>query len=230
MTNHTLLTLFLHSLLYGKHPKAWVTASGIEGAEQIDVPLEKGRYTVRLYFAESDKRAVRGDRIFDVIINGKKVLSKFDPSKHAVACVQEVAEQMNLENVKATVSAGEDLPGHQKFDLIITFDCLHDMTHPQEVMAVIRQRIEDDGTWFIKDIRSKADFEDNLRNPMLAMMYGFSLMSCMSSAMSTADGAGLGTLGFNPEVAETMCRKAGFTRFQMHDFKDPGNLYYEVRP
>ncbi len=154
----------------------------------------------------------------------------FDPSKHAVARVQEVAGQMNLENVNVRVSAGEDLPGQQKFDLIITFDCLHDMTHPQQVMAVIRQRIEDDGTWFIKDIRSKADFEDNLRNPMLAMMYGFSLMSCMSSAMSTADGAGLGTLGFNPEVAEAMCRKAGFTRFEMHDFKDPGNLYYEVRP
>jgi hypothetical protein len=35
-------------------------------------------------------------------------------------------------------------------------------------------------------------------------------------------------LGFNPEVAEAMCREAGFTRFKMHDFKDPGNLYYEV--
>ena len=65
---------------------------------------------------------------------------------------------------------------------------------------------------------------------MLAMMYGFSLMSCMASAMSEPGGAGLGTLGFNPEVAERMSRAAGFTRFQMHDFKDPGNLYYEVRP
>jgi hypothetical protein len=42
-------------------------------------------------------------------------------------------------------------------------------------------------------------------------------------------GAGLGTLGFNPEVAENMSRAAGFSRFKMHDFKDPGNLYYEVR-
>jgi hypothetical protein len=48
--------------------------------------------------------------------------------------------------------------------------------------------------------------------------------------MSEPGGAGLGTLGFNPEVAETMSREAGFTRFKMLDFKDPGNLYYEVRP
>jgi len=60
-------------------------------------------------------------------------------------------------------------------------------------------------------------------------MYGFSLMSCMSSAMSEPGGADLGTLGFNPEVAERMCRDAGFTSFQMHDFQDAGNLYYEVR-
>lgn len=154
----------------------------------------------------------------------------FDPSKHAVARVKEVAEQMNLTNVEAIIASGEALPSATVYDLILTFDCIHDMTHPQQVMEVIRKQLRKDGTWFIKDIRSKPDLEDNLKNPMLAMMYGFSLMSCMSSAMSTPDGAGLGTLGFNPEVAETMCKKAGFTRFQMHDFKDPGNLYYEVRP
>ncbi|MFT4712650.1 MAG: 2-polyprenyl-3-methyl-5-hydroxy-6-metoxy-1,4-benzoquinol methylase [Candidatus Azotimanducaceae bacterium] len=153
----------------------------------------------------------------------------FDPNRHAVSHVTQVSKDMKLTNVTARVASGEDLPRDQKYDLIITFDCIHDMTHPQEVMSVIRDLIKDDGTWFIKDIRSKPDFEDNLRNPMLAMMYGFSLMSCMSSAMSEEGGAGLGTLGFNPEVAESMCRKAGFTRFQMHDFKDPGNLYYEVQ-
>jgi hypothetical protein len=25
-------------------------------------------------------------------------------------------------------------------------------------------------------------------------------------------------------------REAGFTRFTLHDFDDPSNLYYEVRP
>ena len=72
-----------HSLLYNKHLSAWITASGLQGAEKIEVPLEKGRYTVRLYFAEPDKGAVSGSRIFDVIINGKTVLSKFDPAAHA---------------------------------------------------------------------------------------------------------------------------------------------------
>ena len=72
-----------HSLLYNKHPKAWITASGLQGAKQIDIPLKKGRYTVRLYFAEPDKQAVSGTRVFDVIINGKTVLSEFDPYVYA---------------------------------------------------------------------------------------------------------------------------------------------------
>ena len=158
----------------------------------------------------------------------QSVFYAFDPNRHAVARVSQVAEEMGLTNITAAVSSGEELPSSRQYDLIITFDCIHDMTRPQQVMGVLRKLIKDDGTWFIKDIRSKSDFQDNLRNPMLAMMYGFSLMSCMSSAMSEEGGAGLGTLGFNPEVAEAMCREAGFTRFKMHDFKDPGNLYYEV--
>ena len=152
-----------------------------------------------------------------------------DASRHAVALVGVKAAEMGLDNVELHHADGADLPGGTAYDFVVTLDCIHDMTRPEAVIAAIKGSLKPDGTWFIKDIRSKPRFEDNLRNPMLAMMYGFSLMSCMSSAMSEPGGAGLGTLGFNPEVAERMIREAGFTQFQMHDFKDPGNLYYEVR-
>lgn len=69
-----------------------------------------------------------------------------------------------------------------------------------------------------------------MKNPMLAMLYGFSVSACMSSAMSEPGGAGLGTLGFNPVVAKKMTAEAGFRQFKEHDFEDPSNLYYEVRP
>ena len=104
------------------------------------------------------------------------------------------------------------------------------MTRPAEVISSIRQSLKADGTWLIKDIRSQPDFKENMRNPLLAMFYGFSVSACMSSALSEPGGAGLGTLGFNPEVAARMTREGGFTRFHQHDFTDPSNLYYEVRP
>ncbi len=153
-----------------------------------------------------------------------------DPNSHAIAHVEARAREHSLGNLSAFVAAAEAFPAQHAYDLIITFDCIHDMTAPQRAVDAIFRHLKTDGTWFVKDIRSKPSFEENLRNPMLAMMYGFSLFTCMASAMSEPGGAGLGTLGFNPEVAEAMSRSAGFTRFRMLDFKDPGNLYYEVRP
>lgn len=154
----------------------------------------------------------------------------YDPNQHGIDRAEAKAAEKGLGNVQFHVTGGEALPQDPTFDFVITFDCMHDMTRPAEVMAAIRKGLKTDGTWLIKDIRSKPNFEDNLRNPMLAMLYGFSVSACMSSALSEPGGAGLGTLGFHPELAEEMVREAGFTRFTLHDFEDPGNLYYEVRP
>jgi hypothetical protein len=64
---------------------------------------------------------------------------------------------------------------------------------------------------------------------MAAMMYGFSVASCMASALSEPDGAGLGTLGLPPELLERYAAEAGFHRFRVIDVEDPANLYYEIR-
>ncbi|MDA1076822.1 MAG: class I SAM-dependent methyltransferase [Proteobacteria bacterium] len=160
----------------------------------------------------------------------KSTFHGFDPSQHAIDRCQQKADELGLTNVKLHVAGGEALPVEPTYDFLITFDCIHDMTHPVQVIAAIRRAMKDDGTWLIKDIRSAADFKQNMRNPLLAMFYGFSVSACMSSALSEPGGAGLGTLGFNPEVAQRMVAEAGFGRFQEHDFQDPSNLYYEVRP
>ena len=154
----------------------------------------------------------------------------YDPSSHAIDRAQTKLDESGLTNVRLHTASGEALPADESFDFLLTFDCLHDMTQPAEVITAIRRGIKPDGTWLIKDIRSEPRFEDNLGHPMLAMFYGFSVSACMSSALSEPGGAGLGTLGFNPEVAERMTREGGFERFTLHDFDDPANLYYEVRP
>lgn len=154
----------------------------------------------------------------------------YDPSTHAIARAEAKIAESGLDNIKLHVARGEELPREPTYDFVISFDCIHDMTRPGEVIEAIHQSLKRDGTWLIKDIRSKPSFKENLRNPMLAMFYGFSVSACMSSALSEPGGAGLGTLGFNPEVAERMTRSAGFSRFKQHDFEDPANLYYEVRP
>ena len=154
----------------------------------------------------------------------------YELSKHALDRAHARVARMGLTNVELFDIRAEDVPANSEYGFVLTFDCLHDMTRPADAIAAIRAAIADDGTWLIKDIRSSGSWEHDRNNPMLAMMYGFSVASCMSSALSEAGGAGLGTLGFTPAVAEEMIRAAGFTSFRIHDFDDPANLYYEVRP
>ena len=154
----------------------------------------------------------------------------FDISRHAIERARVKAAEAGLDNINFHLTEAEELPSSPPFDLIVTLDCIHDMPRPDHAIAAIRRAIAPDGTWLIKDIRCGPNWSDNLRNPLLAMMYATSVASCMSSAMSEPGGAGLGTLGFNSALAERMCREAGFGRFKVHDFEDPANLYYEVRP
>jgi SAM-dependent methyltransferase len=154
----------------------------------------------------------------------------FDPSGHAIQRARARLADSGLANVEFVTAGATDLPADHRYDFIMTLDCIHDMPHPAEAIAAIGRAIRPDGTWLIKDIRSAPAWRDNLRNPVLPMLYGMSVASCMSSSLSEPGGAGLGTLGFNPDVARRMCGDAGFSHFAVHDFDDPANLYYEVRP
>jgi len=151
-----------------------------------------------------------------------------DLSRLAIERAQRAAAEEGLGNVTFRVERAEELPA-AGYDLILSFDCLHDMAHPDRAAQAIRGAIADDGTWLIREIKSTGDWRQDQRIPVLALMYGSSVSVCMSSAMSEPGGAGLGTLGLPPDRVDALCRSAGFGTVRLHDFDDPANLYYEVR-
>jgi 2-polyprenyl-3-methyl-5-hydroxy-6-metoxy-1,4-benzoquinol methylase len=155
----------------------------------------------------------------------------YDISQHALARAEENKTRAGLKNLTFHNAKDDGLPADASFDFITTFDCIHDMTHPFEMIHAIRKALKPDGAWFIADVKSLPTFEENLqKNPMTTLLYAFSVMGCMSSALSESGGAGLGTLGFNEAVARKTTAEAGFSRFVRHDFENPLNAYYEVRP
>jgi 2-polyprenyl-3-methyl-5-hydroxy-6-metoxy-1,4-benzoquinol methylase len=159
------------------------------------------------------------------------VFHGYDISKFALERAEANRAQARVTNVTFHDAGREPIPGDASFDFISTFDCLHDMAHPEVVIAAIRKALKPDGTWIIADVHGQPTFEQNLSdNPLAPLMYGFSVLCCMSSAMSEPGGAGLGTLGFPEPVARRMVSEAGFSRFKSHDFDNPINAYYEVRP
>src|SRR5262249_39565458 len=155
----------------------------------------------------------------------------YDIAKIAIARAVENAKEAGVKNVSFHNAASDPLPDDARYDFLTTFDCLHDMTRPDLVMQAIRKAIKPDGTLLIADIHRQPTLEGNLKdNPLAPLMYGLSVLCCMSSALSEPGGLGLGTLGFPEPVARRMTAEAGFTRFTTRDFDNPINAYYELRP
>ena len=155
----------------------------------------------------------------------------YDISRHALARARDRARDEGVENVRFVDPRDEAIPQDGSFDLVCTFDCIHDMTRPAEMMSTIRRAVSDDGTWLLVDIKAQDSVAKNVeRNPMASMLYGISVLSCMSSAMSEPHGAGLGTLGLPERLAAEMSREAGFGRFRRLDVEHSVNAFYEIRP
>lgn len=155
----------------------------------------------------------------------------YDISRHALALAEERRAAAGLANVSFLDPRESPLPTDGSVGLVTTFDCLHDMTDPAAMIARIRSAIADDGTWLLVDIKAHDTYAENAeRNPMASLMYGISVLTCMSSALSEPGGAGLGTLGLPASRAEAMARAAGFTRFRRLDVDHAVNAFYEVRP
>ncbi len=155
----------------------------------------------------------------------------YDISRHALDRATQRLAEAGLTNVAFLDPRESPMPADASVDLITTFDCIHDMTDPASVIQSIRWALADDGMWLLADIKAQDTFALNVaKNPMASLMYGISVLSCMSSALSEPGGAGLGTLGLSAAKAEDLARAAGFTRFRRLDIDHPINAFYEIRP
>ncbi|NNE11299.1 MAG: class I SAM-dependent methyltransferase [Ilumatobacter sp.] len=155
----------------------------------------------------------------------------YDISQHALDRAHAKLGEAGLTNARFADPREEPLPEDGSIDVVTTFDCLHDMAHPTPVVDAIRAALADDGYWLLVDIQAHDTLAANIeQNPMAPLLYGISVLACMSSALSEPDGEGLGTLGLPASKAEAMARAAGFTRFAQLDVRHPMNAFYEIRP
>jgi 2-polyprenyl-3-methyl-5-hydroxy-6-metoxy-1,4-benzoquinol methylase len=155
----------------------------------------------------------------------------YDISHYALERANERLAASGITNARFADPQVEPLPTDNSLHFVSTFDCIHDMTHPLAVMKAIRASLRDDGVWLLVDIKAHDTFAMNAeKNPMASLMYGISVLSCMSSALSAPDGAGLGTLGLSEMTAESMAQTAGFTRFERLEVEHSVNAFYAIRP
>ena len=113
------------------------------------------------------------------------------------------------------------------YDLIATFDCLHDMGDPPAAARHIREAIDPDGTWLIVEPYAGDTLAENL-TPVGRVYYNFSDYLCVPNARSQPGGHALGAQAGQGAIARLVA-DAGFTRFR-RAAEIPFNLVYEARP
>jgi len=131
-----------------------------------------------------------------------------------------VADRVSFEVASATTFGGEG------YDLVATFDCLHDMGDPAAAARHIREVIAPDGSWLIVEPMAGDTVTDNL-NPVGRVYYGLSTLLCVPNARSQPGNVALGAQAGEAAIAEIVLG-AGFSRFR-RAAETPFNLVYEAR-
>jgi len=132
-----------------------------------------------------------------------------------------VADRVTFE-----VANGTQLP-KRGFDLISTFDVVHDSVDPIGLMRGIKNALSPEGTYLVQEINISGDVKDNIR-PMGKMVYSVSTLYCMTTSLSHG-GAGIGA-AMGEEKARELATEAGFRKFTRLPVKDDFAVLYELRP
>jgi SAM-dependent methyltransferase len=122
------------------------------------------------------------------------------------------------------LDAAAGLP--ESFDVITTFDVVHDAVDPLGLLRSIRDALRPGGTYLCLEINCSDQAADNT-GPIAALLYGFSILYCMTTSLAEG-GEGLGTLGLPEPVLRQLAGKAGFTQVRHVEMDNPFNRLYEL--
>lgn len=146
----------------------------------------------------------------------------YDFSAEAVAHAREEAARAGLENVTIEVRDAAKIEDSDRFDLITTFDAVHDQADPARVLANIHRALRRGGRYLMQDIAASSHVGGNLDHPLAPFIYTVSCMHCMTVSLAHG-GAGLGA-AWGKELALSMLSEAGFARVEVktlpHDIQN----------
>lgn len=178
------------------------------GIDMLDVGCGSGRALITLAQAFPNSRFVG-----------------YDFSAEAIAHAAAQARHLHLSNIDFQVKDAATLDERDRYDVITTFDAIHDQARPDVVLHNIYNALRPDGTYLMQDIHATTDVGGNLDHPAGPLLYTISCMHCMTVSLAYG-GMGLGAM-WGREKALQLLAEAGFTRVDIqrlaHDFQ---NDYY----
>jgi 2-polyprenyl-3-methyl-5-hydroxy-6-metoxy-1,4-benzoquinol methylase len=181
-----------------------------QGAEVCDVGCGRGRALIKLAQAFPASRFVGYDAFEPTIARAT-----------ANAEAAGVADRVRFE--ARDVSQG--LPA--KYDVITTWDVVHDAVDPLGLVRAIRDGLKPEGIYVCLEVNASHNLEENA-GPLGAMFYSFSVLYCMTTSLAH-NGEGLGTAGANEHKVRELCQDVGFREVRRLPIDDPFSIIYEIR-
>jgi 2-polyprenyl-3-methyl-5-hydroxy-6-metoxy-1,4-benzoquinol methylase len=154
-----------------------VKAALDRGIDVADVGCGRGRAVIKFVQAFPKSRIV-----------GYDVYQPNIDRATANAQAAGVASQVKFERLDASKA----IPG--QYDLITTFDVIHDAVDPRGLLGRIRHALRPGGTYLCLDINCSDKPEENT-GPLASLFYGFSMVYCMTTSLANG-GEGLAPVGY----------------------------------
>jgi SAM-dependent methyltransferase len=124
------------------------------------------------------------------------------------------------------LDASEGLP--EQYDVITTFDVVHDAVNPRELLRAIREGLQPGGRYVCMEFNGSDKLEENA-GLVGSLFYGISVLYCMTTSLA-GHGEGLGTLGLPESKLRALCTEVGFSAARRVPIEDPFNVLYEIIP
>jgi len=112
------------------------------------------------------------------------------------------------DRVKFAVRDAADPGLAGKYDLVVAFECIHDLSNPVAALGAMRNLAGSKGAVLVVDERVGESFSTT-NNDVDWMMYGWSILHCLPVGMAGESSAGTGTV-MRPNTLRRYAQEAGF--------------------
>jgi SAM-dependent methyltransferase len=180
-----------------------------KGTRVADVGCGRGRALIKLAQAFPESHFVGYE------IHGPNV-------DHALATVRAAGLEDRITIRHADASEG--LSG--RYDVVTTFDVVHDAVNPRGMLRAIRDALQPDGSYLCLEINCSDKPEQN-QGPIGALLQSCSVLLCLTLSLS-GGGEGLGTLGLHEPKLRELGTEAGFSSVLRIPMDNPFNSLYEL--
>jgi SAM-dependent methyltransferase len=157
----------------------------------------------------------------------KSSFTGFDVDAASLARARaKAANRVGTDHLAFAQVPAERIPDADRFDLVMAFNCIHDMANPRGALAAIRRALKPAGILMWSEADAADRLEENL-TPIGRTMYAASSMHCLTVSLAHG-GEGLGSV-IGEGLARDLANEAGFASFERLPVKNPFHQVFVAR-